>query len=91
MTTMTHQYFATWFYDDETIVEDEVKRYLAVKRPSLEMFNQMLYNVRVAQGYPHEDAIKEVEKAYRINKSLIDRMNNNNENISFFQEQSKSK
>ena len=51
----------------------------------------MVYNVRIAQGYPHEEALKEVEKAYRINKILIDRMNNNGENISFFEEQSKSK
>ncbi len=78
-------------YDGETISEDEIKKYLDVKRPSLEAFNQMVYNVRVAQGYPHEDALKEVEKAYRINKILIDRMNNNGENISFFEEQSKSK
>lgn len=78
-------------YKGETITEEEIRRYLDAKRPSLDVFNQMVYNVRVAQGYPHEDALKEVEKAYRINKILIDRMNNNGQDITFFEEQSKSK
>ena len=76
-------------YKGEAPSEEEIKRYLSGQRPSLETFNQILYNVRIAQGYPHEEAIKEVEKAYRINKLLIDRMNNNGQDITFFEEKNK--
>jgi exopolysaccharide biosynthesis protein len=33
MTTMTHQYFATWFYDDETIehILENIKAEIAIK------------------------------------------------------------
>lgn len=68
---------------------DEVLRsYLSVSRPSLQQFSEMLVNVRMAEGYSKEEAIKEVEKVIRINKKVIGNMNTDgSSDIEFFREE----
>ena len=47
----------------------------------------MLVNVRMAEGYSREDAIKEVEKVIRINRKYIENMNASGYDIEFFKEE----
>ena len=53
---------------------DDVKDYMRVKRPSLEVFKRMLYNVRIAQGYTPEEAIQSIEDNVELNQ-MIDELN----------------
>lgn len=69
--------------------EEKVKKYLEAPRISLETFNQMLYNVRIAEGYTPEQALKEVEKVDKMNKYLLQQRSNCNESISYFDEEIK--
>lgn len=69
--------------------EEEIKRNLDAKRISLDTFNQMLYNVRIAEGYTPEQALKEVEKVDKMNKYLLQQRSNCNESISYFDEEIK--
>ena len=71
---------------DKIISEDEIRRYLDIKRISLEKFNDILYNVRIAEGYTMEEAIKEIEKVNVINKIMITIENNIGHDIEFFRE-----
>ena len=67
--------------------DQQLKRYLSASRPSLEQFSEMLVNVRMAEGYSREDAIKEVEKVIRINRKYIENMNASGYDIEFFKEE----
>lgn len=68
----------------ENLSEEEIKKYLNIKRPSLETFNNILYNVRIAEGFEDKTVLKEIEKVNRINKFLITRMNDKGKKIGFF-------
>lgn len=41
--------------------------YINTKRPSLADFRNMLLNVRKAQGFSHEEALKEVDRVVKLN------------------------
>ena len=56
---------------DEKMTNEVIKKYINTKRPSLETFNQMLYNVRIAEGYPEEEIKKEIDKVNYMNQLLI--------------------
>lgn len=80
-----------WSYGTESDTikkekEDKIIKYLNSSRISLATFNQMLYNVRLAEGYNKQQAQYEVEKVDKMNKYLISNMSNSNESISFFDE-----
>lgn len=53
---------------------DDVKDYMRVKRPSLEDFKRMLYSVRIAQGYTHEEAMASIADNIELNQ-MIDELN----------------
>lgn len=71
-----------------TVTEDKVRKYLDAKRISLDTFNQMLYNVRIAEGYLPEMMDDEIRKVDKMNLFFMKEMNNENgtENISYFEE-----
>ena len=71
-----------------TVTEDKVRKYLDAKRISLDTFNQMLYNVRIAEGYLPEMMDDEIRKVDKMNLFFMMNMNNENgtENISYFEE-----
>lgn len=70
--------------------KEKIKKYLEAPRISLDTFNQMLYNVRIAEGYTPEQALKEVEKVDKMNKYLLQQSSNCNESISsYFDEEIK--
>lgn len=41
--------------------------YINAKKPSLADFRSMLLNVRKAQGFSHEEAVKEVDRVVKLN------------------------
>lgn len=71
-----------------TVTEDKVRKYLDAKRISLDTFNKMLYNVRIAEGYLPEMMDDEIRKVDKMNLFFMKEMNNENgtENISYFEE-----
>ena len=71
-----------------TVTEDKVKKYLDTKRISLDTFNQMLYNVRIAEGYSPKMMNDEIRKVDKMNLFFMKELNNENgtENISYFEE-----
>lgn len=71
------------------LTNNDIEKYLNAQRPSLETFNKILLNVRIAEGYSEEQAMKEVEKVNRINNDLIDMMNAYEDNITFFEKEAK--
>ena len=71
---------------NEIIKDEELIKYLDVPRPSLDMFNEMLLNVRMAEGYTKEEAMKEVEKVYLLNKKVIELSAANDKEIPFFED-----
>lgn len=86
-----HTFEGIWSYGTESDTikkekEDKIIKYLNSSRISLATFNQMLYNVRLAEGYNKQQAQYEVEKVDKMNKYLISNMSNSNESISFFDE-----
>lgn len=70
----------------ELISDEELRTWLDVQRPSLDMFNKMLLNVRMAEGYTKEEAMKEVEKVYLLNKKVIELSAANDKEIPFFED-----
>lgn len=68
------------------VTEDKIKRKLDARRISLDTFNQMLYNVRIAEGYSLETALDEVHKVDKMNKYLIENNSNCKQSISYFEE-----
>lgn len=60
------------------ITEEKTKEYLGAKELPKKVFNEILYNVRLAEGYSHEQALKEVEKVNRINNKIINIENEEN-------------
>ena len=68
------------------VTEDKIKRNLDARRISLDTFNQMLYNVRIAEGYSLETALYEVHKVDKMNKYLIENNSNCKQSISYFKE-----
>lgn len=75
----------------ETMGEEQIKKYLSVSRPSLEQFKEMLYNVRLAEGYSKEEAIKEIEKVVKFNVDIINTNNENGMEMTFFEEKKTNK
>lgn len=71
-----------------TVTDDKVRKYLDAKRISLDTFNQMLYNVRIAEGYLPEMMDDEIRKVDKMNLFFMKELNNENgtENISYFEE-----
>ena len=71
-----------------TVTDYKVRKYLDAKRISLDTFNQMLYNVRIAEGYLPEMMDDEIRKVDKMNLFFMKEMNNENgtENISYFEE-----
>lgn len=71
-----------------TVKDDEIMKRLDSKRISLDTFNQMLYNVRIAEGYLPEMMNDEIKKVDKMNLYFVKEMNNENgtENISYFEE-----
>lgn len=71
-----------------TVTDDKVRKYLDAKRISLDTFNQMLYNVRIAEGYLPEMMNDEIRKVDKMNLFFMKELNNENgtENISYFEE-----
>ncbi len=51
--------------------EEKLKIYTRATRPSLEEFKSMFVNVRIAQGYSEEEAIKEMERVVLENEFVI--------------------
>ena len=49
-----------------------VEEYLAAKKPSLETFEEILTNVRKAQGYTQEEAVKDVDRVVELHQMLAD-------------------
>ena len=72
---------------NKNIKEEEIRKYIDVKRPSLELFNDILYNVRLKEGYLPIEAKIEVEKVNRINNKIINNMNYNGIPIEYFKEE----
>ena len=72
---------------NKNIKEEEIRKYIDVKRPSLEVFNDILYNVRLKEGYLPIEAKIEVEKVNRINNKIINNMNYNGIPIEYFKEE----
>lgn len=70
----------------EKMEDEEIKKYLSVSRPSLAQFKEILYNVRLAEGYSKEEAMKDVEKVVRFNVNVINTNNENGMNMTFFEE-----
>jgi len=70
----------------ERMEDEQIKKYLSASRPSLEQFKEMLYNVRLAEGYSREEAIKEMEKVVRFNVDVINEHNEKGKNMTFFEE-----
>lgn len=70
------------------VTEDKVRQYLDTKRISLDTFNQMLYNVRIAEGYSPKMMNDEIRKVDKMNLFFMRELNNENgtENISYFEE-----
>ena len=58
------------------------------RRISLDTFNQMLYNVRLAEGYTQEMMMDEIRKVDKMNLFFMLEKNKENgtENISYFEE-----
>lgn len=54
--------------EDPLIVES----YLSAKKPSLETFEEILTNVRKAQGYTQEEAMKDVDRVIELHQMLAD-------------------
>jgi len=65
---------------------DDVKDYMRVKRPSLETFKNMLFNVRLAQGYTKEEALESISESIELNQ-MIDELNKKEQ--TFFQSSQK--
>lgn len=70
----------------EKMEDEQIKKYLSVSRPSLEQFKEMLYNVRLAEGYSREEAINDIEKVVRFNIDVINTNNESGMNMTFFEE-----
>lgn len=47
--------------------EEKIKEYLKSTRPTLEYFKNIIYNVRIKEGYSPEEANKELEKIIEVN------------------------
>lgn len=71
-----------------TVTEDKVQKDLDARRISLDTFNQMLYNVRLAEGYTQEMMMDEIRKVDKMNLFFMLEKNKENgtENISYFEE-----
>lgn len=74
----------------EFVSLDKVITYLKVNNPSLNDFKSMLVNVREAQGFSHEESLKEAERVIKFNKEYINIINEytkrtKEEEISFFE------
>lgn len=80
-----HQYAFERALQD-TMEDEEIKKYLSAARPSLEQFKEMLYNVRLAEGYSREEAISDVEKVVRFNVDVINSNNEDGFNMTFFED-----
>lgn len=58
----------------EEIDDEKIEKYFKVERPSLQAFKEILYNVRLAEGYSEEEAKKEVERVVKVNMAAIEIM-----------------
>lgn len=84
--------FDKFLYDEDITklfnkkVSDEiVTKYINTKRPSLDEFKTMVYNVGLSEGYTSIDALKEVEKIEEINRKAIEEAHKNGSSIEFFE------
>jgi hypothetical protein len=56
------------FEEDATL--ETIATYINAKRPSLETFNEILMNVRQAEGYTEEEAQDTIEKSYELHRMM---------------------
>ena len=75
-------------FGTDKVDEAVVQEYLNVKRPSLSQFCEMLYRVRMAEGYSEEMIKEEILKVQQINNNSIGIMQRRGEEIEFFQDDS---
>ena len=60
-----------------------VEKYVSAKKPSREIFEEIIKNVRIAQGYSKEEAKKDTERVIELHQMLDDK--NPNSPSTFFQ------
>lgn len=58
-----------------------VKKYFSANKPSLETFEEILTNVRMAQGYTEEAAEKDVDRVVELHQMLADQNPNSPNNF----------
>lgn len=73
----------------KTIDQNTLNNYLNTKRPTLDVVNHMLYNVRISEGYSKENIQKELQKIKEVNDGLIAIMRQNGSTIEYFEESTK--
>ncbi len=70
------------------IPKDDLKDYLSARKPSLDVFRRVLYNVRLAEGYTSEEALDSLVETVELN-TMIDELNR--EVPTFFRDQASKK
>ena len=78
-------------FGTDKVDEGIVQQYLNTKRPSLHQFCEMLYAVRLAEGYTPEMIQEEIIKIQQINSNSIGLLNERGVDIEFFQDEGKSR
>lgn len=73
-----YEYHLKNLFDEK---EETIKKYLSTNRPSLEQFREMLYNVRLAQGYSKKQALEEINRVTKLNTDIL-----KNNDMTFFEE-----
>ena len=64
-----------------------VEKYISAKKPSLEAFEEIIKNVRIAQGYTEEEAKKDTQRVVELHQMLAEQ--NPNSPNTFFQSSTK--
>ena len=71
-------------FDKTIVTEDEVNDYLETKRPRLDDFLRMLYEVRLAEGYPENIIESELRRVEEINSNAVSDLQQSGLKIEFF-------